>query len=394
MNRNAGVTLNLVANSQAAVNGDGNTIGIIGNGVGLTASNETINVLDNMAFSLYGTGNRVNMGNNAGVTLNLDGLGSQATVSGSGNTIGIVGVGAAVTAFGETINVVNGRTFALAGTGNQVNMGNNAGVTMNLAANAQAIVSGSGNTIGIIGSGGSLTAFGETINVAPNVTFALAGTGNQVNMGNTKGNTVNLAAGSSATVNCSGDTVGIIGDGVTLSLNDTQLAVVNIVPNVTTTVHDDREFGSATFNVSGGDTINFDRPGYTVNVNGTGVAVNFASGRFPVTNVNMLANSQATITNSWFIYFRGTSSVTLAGFNIEPIIIPDAAGDGHNTITGFRSTTNVQFNTALFANYAAVVQATSQVGADTVIQHDANTSLTLTNYAATDLTAANFSFHS
>jgi len=52
----------------------------------------------------------------------------------------------------------------------------------------------------------------------------------------------------------------------------------------------------------------------------------------------------------------------------------------------------IQFNPALFANYAAVMQDTQQVGANTVIQYDANTSVTLENTLASNLTANNFHF--
>jgi hypothetical protein len=68
-------------------------------------------------------------------------------------------------------------------------------------------------------------------------------------------------------------------------------------------------------------------------------------------------------------------------------------GSGQDKIMDFQTDQDViQFNPALFANYAAVMQDTSQVGANTVIQHDANTSITLANTLASSLTASNFHF--
>jgi hypothetical protein len=68
-------------------------------------------------------------------------------------------------------------------------------------------------------------------------------------------------------------------------------------------------------------------------------------------------------------------------------------GSGQDKVMDFQTDQDViQFNPALFANYAAVMQDTTQVGANTVIQHDANTSVTLQNTLASNLTANNFHF--
>jgi hypothetical protein len=68
-------------------------------------------------------------------------------------------------------------------------------------------------------------------------------------------------------------------------------------------------------------------------------------------------------------------------------------GAGQDKVMDFQTDQDViQFNPALFANYAAVMQDTTQVGVNTVIQHDANTSLTLENTLASNLTATNFHF--
>jgi Ca2+-binding RTX toxin-like protein len=68
-------------------------------------------------------------------------------------------------------------------------------------------------------------------------------------------------------------------------------------------------------------------------------------------------------------------------------------GSGQEKIMDFQTDQDViQFDPALFANYAAVMQDTQQVGANTVIQYDANTSVTLANTLASNLTANNIHF--
>jgi Ca2+-binding RTX toxin-like protein len=69
------------------------------------------------------------------------------------------------------------------------------------------------------------------------------------------------------------------------------------------------------------------------------------------------------------------------------------AGFGNNTITDFNTSRDVlQFNHALFVNFAAAMADTKQVGANTVITYDANDTVTLTGVAASHLTASNFKF--
>jgi hypothetical protein len=51
-----------------------------------------------------------------------------------------------------------------------------------------------------------------------------------------------------------------------------------------------------------------------------------------------------------------------------------------------------KFSSPLFMNYAAAMADTKQVGANTVITYDANDAVTLTEVAASHLTASNFKF--
>jgi hypothetical protein len=52
----------------------------------------------------------------------------------------------------------------------------------------------------------------------------------------------------------------------------------------------------------------------------------------------------------------------------------------------------LQFNSTLFSNFAAAMNAASQVGANTVFTIDANDTVTLDNVTKTGLTASNFHF--
>jgi Ca2+-binding RTX toxin-like protein len=66
---------------------------------------------------------------------------------------------------------------------------------------------------------------------------------------------------------------------------------------------------------------------------------------------------------------------------------------GNDTITDFDTNKDlVQFNPALFNNYAAVMGSARQVGHDTVITHDASNTVTLDNVTIASLHASNFQF--
>ena len=98
---------------------------------------------------------------------------------------------------------------------------------------------------------------------------------------------------------------------------------------------------------------------------------------------------------------------TIIGFNTDNVIIGNAGGDqltgsngsdtfvftagqaGHDTITDFSagasSDDQLQFETAMFADLAAVVAAATDDGADTTITIDANTSIKLVNVLVANL---------
>jgi hypothetical protein len=68
------------------------------------------------------------------------------------------------------------------------------------------------------------------------------------------------------------------------------------------------------------------------------------------------------------------------------------AGFGVDTITGFHCNDRIQFDDALFANFAAVIDASEQVGADTVITLDAGNTITLQGVQLGSLQANDFLF--
>jgi hypothetical protein len=89
----------------------------------------------------------------------------------------------------------------------------------------------------------------------------------------------------------------------------------------------------------------------------------------------------------------GAPGETLIGGN-GPDVFAFEPGFGKDTITNFHpSNDTLQFNPALFVNYAAVMRAESFDGHNTTITTpDNNNSVTLQNVAPSALHASNFTF--
>jgi hypothetical protein len=120
------------------------------------------------------------------------------------------------------------------------------------------------------------------------------------------------------------------------------------------------------------------------------------------------SNSTVTLGNGNDTVFGGTNDILTIGNGQNQLVA--APGDtwtvghgqdtfafnpgfGNNTITDFNTSRDVlQFNPALFANYAAAMPDIKQLGANTVITYDANDTVTLTGVTASHLTASNFKF--
>jgi hypothetical protein len=164
-------------------------------------------------------------------------------------------------------------------------------------------------------------------------------------------------------------------------------------------------------------TINFDAQWNETSITGTN---HDGSHNVNAGSVNDAAFEDMT----WFITpydpsWNSTTPVTLTGDSGNDILVGNAGNDrlvagtgkdifygnggsntfvfgpgaGQDTIMDFQPSQDViQFNPALLANYAAVMQDTSQVGANTVIQYDTTHSLTLENVTASSLSSSNFHF--
>jgi trimeric autotransporter adhesin len=164
-------------------------------------------------------------------------------------------------------------------------------------------------------------------------------------------------------------------------------------------------------------TINFDAQWNETSITGTN---HDGSHNVNTGSVNNAAFEDMTwYTTPYDPNWTSTTPVTLTGDSGNDILVGNAGNDtlvagngkdifygngGSNTfvfgtgmaqdaIMDFQHNRDVvQFDPALFANYAAVLQDTSQVGANTVIQYDATHSLTLENVTASSLSASNFHF--
>jgi hypothetical protein len=109
--------------------------------------------------------------------------------------------------------------------------------------------------------------------------------------------------------------------------------------------------------------------------------------------------------------FSGVASTLIAGNGTDSLFVGTANGTtlvggagadtfgflytpiGKDTVTNFHTSNGVlEFNTTLFANYAAAMSHAQQVGANTVFTIDSNDTVTVQNVAKTSLTANNFRF--
>ncbi|MEH7846038.1 beta strand repeat-containing protein [Rhizobium laguerreae] len=93
--------------------------------------------------------------------------------------------------------------------------------------------------------------------------------------------------------------------------------------------------------------------------------------------------------------YAGAGDDTLIGLDgDDTFVFRSAFGDDtiNDFVAGEQSVDIIDVGTDIFADFASVLAAASQVGADTVISHDANTSITLKNVALTSLHQDDFRF--
>jgi hypothetical protein len=126
-----------------------------------------------------------------------------------------------------------------------------------------------------------------------------------------------------------------------------------------------------------------------VNVNNASVAVAMNDATLAVPGSN---DTVAFTGNNSTICMTGSNDV-LSLFGSSDTIGFSSPTFGNTVISGFNPSTDViQFNPALFANYAAAMTSTQQVGPDTVITYDAHDTITLVNVTASSLNQSNFHF--
>jgi Ca2+-binding RTX toxin-like protein len=83
-------------------------------------------------------------------------------------------------------------------------------------------------------------------------------------------------------------------------------------------------------------------------------------------------------------------TISLAGLGISAGV--SALGFGQENISGFAAADQLEFTTAQFANFSAVMADATQVGANTVITDASSDTITLENVAKSSLAAKNFVF--
>jgi Ca2+-binding RTX toxin-like protein len=137
-----------------------------------------------------------------------------------------------------------------------------------------------------------------------------------------------------------------------------------------------------------------------------GVSVNLATKTAQNTGgagSDTLSNFQNLVGSDFNDTLSGTTgSNTIAGGVGNDTITGGGGADtfqfglnfGHDTIKDFTPSQHdvIQFNQALFTNFAAMMQNTKQVGTNTVITDAAGDTLSLTNVTASTLQSTNFKF--
>jgi Ca2+-binding RTX toxin-like protein len=133
------------------------------------------------------------------------------------------------------------------------------------------------------------------------------------------------------------------------------------------------------------DTLFLEGPGATHGT-GNGDAVNALYGNGGVASTLVAGSGADTL------YVTGIAgTIMTGGAGHDTFAFPNVMG--HDEITNFGiAKDTLQFNSTLFANFTAAMNAASQVGANTVFTIDANDTVTLDNVTKTSLTAGNFHF--
>jgi len=315
--------------------------------------NDTVNTGNNSTISLGAGIDTVTAGTNSTISV---GNGNDSISAGSGS---IISAGDGV----DNVTVAGGGTVALGGGNDTVSVGSGSvsagnGVDNVTISGGGTVALGTGNDTVSIGSGSVSAGNGvDNVTISGGGTVAL-GTGNdKVSIGS---GSILVGNGVDNVTISGGGTVALGAGNDTVSIGSGSVSGGNGVDNVT---------------VSGGGAVTLGNGNDTVTA-GAGSVITTGNGN---DSINVGANSTVTL---------GTGADTVA-FGVSPNSTPI----GQEAVNNFNAHTDViNFNHALFANYAAVLADSKQVGQNTVITADTNDSVTLHNVALSSLSASNFHF--
>ena len=206
-------------------------------------------------------------------------------------------------------------------------------------------------------------------------------------------NSLILEAGTQAVGNsdAAGDTLYAANAGIAQTLTGNSHNDTFVVYNAGDTVigqtgSTDTVYAAANFTLpSNVDTLFLEGPGATLGT-GNNDAVNALFGNGGVASTLVAGSGADTL------YVTGTAGTVLTGgTGHDTFAFPNAMGD--DTVTNFAiAKDTLQFNTTLFANFTAAMNAASQVGGNTVFTIDTNDTVTLDSVTKSSLTAGNFHF--
>ena len=276
--------------------GSGDYIGLLGgSGYSVAGSNATVLTWDNTNLSVNGNNDFV--GTDAAVDGSIT-TGSSGTLTGTSDTLAegagdfftVVNNGNGTDTANEYgandvviaqnlqagqevvgFNAADDYTALSGGSGYTVN-GDVSGDTANLTAGASATVNGSGGAIGIFGND-NVTASNQAITLAggqSDVVGLIGGSGNTV-YGDNAGDVANLAGGAAATVDGSGGAIGIFGTDAVAASNET--ISFGAGPNNTANLYGGS--GNTVVNDVSGNTVNL-YDGAASTVDGSGGAIGIA----------------------------------------------------------------------------------------------------------------------
>ncbi|MCA3653041.1 MAG: hypothetical protein IOC54_14560 [Methylobacterium sp.] len=370
---------NLVYTGTTAFTGTGNTLN---NAITGGAGNDTLSGGDGND-TLTGLGGNDTLNGGAGNDTLDGGAGTDTLVGGSGDDIYVVDVatdivteaanagtdtvqtGLASYTLGTNVeNLVYTGTTAFTGTGNTLN---------------NAITGGAGNDTLSGGDGNdTLTGLG----------------GNDTLNGGAGNDTLNGGAGTDTLVGGSGDDIYVVDvatDIVTEAANagtdtvQTGLASYTLGTNVESLVYT--------------GTVAFTGTGNTLNNAITGGAGNdtLSGGDGDDTLTGLGGNDTLNGGAGNDTLEGGAGSDTLDGGAGNDRFVYSAAGFGSDSISGFAGGTGIgdvlSFNTAVFANWQALLSKSAQVGSDTVITLNTSDKITLKNFALSNFKSDDATFY-